>query len=393
MIAFAKPPPSGAITDRPVRVLLVLGALDGGGAERVAVNILNRCEAGRVDVRLGLLRRTGPYLAEVDGARIVEAHRITAMVRETRPDVLMSFGMGVNLLTALAMTRLGRQRPLWICREDSNLAEEIANLTRSGLGRALVGALVGHAYRSADVLLSVSSDLAARLERRLRIPPDRVSVIHNPTDIARITLAGRQSLTHAPQRPFIVTAGRLTRQKGHDMLIEAFAASRAARDFDLVILGEGPLELELRARAATLGVAERVRFPGFQANPWAWFARARLFVLSSRWEGFGNVVAESMACGAPVLAADCDFGPREQITHGESGWLVPVNDVGALAAGLDALLGDPVLMARLAAAGAARAGRFDIGVVMEAYTALFLDLVAKAPPPNHPFPEHGADLV
>ena len=377
MVELAKSPSDVPARDKRPRVLLVLGALDGGGAERVAVNILNRCDSSRVDVRVGLLRRSGPYLAEVAAERIADASRITAMVRETRPDMVMSFGMGINLLVALAMMWLGRDRPLWICREDSNTDAEIANLTDLEIGRATVRALVGHAYRSADAVLSVSSDLAARLKRHLRIRRDRISVIHNPTDIARIVEAGKGPLPDAPSRPFVVTAGRMTRQKGQDVLIEAFAASRAARDCDLVILGEGPLEGQLRARAAALGIGERVRFAGFQDNPWAWFARARLFVLSSRWEGFGNVIAEAMACGAPVLSTDCDFGPREQIVHGESGWLVPGDDVGALAGGFDAVLSDPALAARLALNGEARSRDFDIGVTMEAYADLFTRLTAR----------------
>ena len=378
MAGLAKTTSDVSAGDTRPRILLVLGALDGGGAERVAVNILNRCDSSRVDIRLGLLRRSGPYLAEVAADRIADASKITAMVRETRPDLVMSFGMGINLLVALAMMRLGRDRPLWICREDSNTDAEIANLTGLEIGRATVRALVGHAYRSADAVLSVSSDLAARLERRLRVRRDRISVIHNPTDIARIIEAGKQPIVDPPTRPFIVTAGRMTRQKGQDVLLKAFAASGAARDCELVILGEGPLEEQLRAQATALSIDERVRFAGFQENPWAWFARAKLFVLSSRWEGFGNVIAEAMACGAPVLSTDCDFGPREQIVHGESGWLVAVDDAGALAEGFDVVLGEPALAARLARNGEVRSRGFDIGVIMQAYADLFTGLAAGA---------------
>jgi glycosyltransferase involved in cell wall biosynthesis len=357
-----------------VRVLLVLGALDGGGAERVAINILQGCDPDRVDIRLGLLRRAGPYLAQVDSASIAVARNIVGMVREARPDVLMSFGMGINLLVALAMIRLGRRRPAWICREDSNMEAEITNLTGSRMGRWVVGGLVGRAYRSADALVSVSADLARRLERRLGIETGAIHAIHNPAEISRIVAAAAEPLPCQPTRPFIVTAGRLTRQKGHDLLIAAYAASKAARDLDLVILGEGPLEADLRAQAVALGVGDRVLFPGFQANPWVWFAHARLFVLASRWEGFGNVITEAMACGAPVLSTDCDFGPREQIAHGETGWLVAPDDVAGLAHGLDGLLADPRLLDRLARAGRQRAMSFDLGPIAESYTTRFVGL-------------------
>lgn len=374
MLAITKPQPSCAVSDRRVRVLLVLGALDGGGAERVAVNILQGCDPDRVDIRLGLMRRSGPYLAQVDAAYIAVARDIVGMVREARPDVLMSFGMGINLMVALAMVRLGRRRPVWICREDSNMDAEITNLIGSRMGRWVVGGVVGRAYRSADALVSVSTDLARRLERRLGIKTGAIHAIHNPAEISRIVAAATEPLARPPRRPFIVTAGRLTRQKGHDLLIAAFAASEAARGLDLAILGEGPLECDLRAQAAALGVGERVLFPGFQDNPWAWFARARLFVLPSRWEGFGNVITEAMACGAPVLSADCDFGPREQIAHGETGWLVSPNSIAALTEGIDRVLGDPGLSARLAHAGRQRAMSFDVGLIAESYTARFIGL-------------------
>jgi glycosyltransferase involved in cell wall biosynthesis len=148
----------------------------------------------------------------------------------------------------------------------------------------------------------------------------------------------------------------------------------------LVILGEGPLRDTLLAGAASLGVADRVFLPGFQANPWAWFARARLFVLSSRWEGFGNVVAEAMACGAPTLVTDCDFGPREQVEHGVSGWVTPTGDVAALTRDIDRLLANPGLAARLGAAARARARTFDIQTIAAAYTDFFREVAGADAP-------------
>jgi glycosyltransferase involved in cell wall biosynthesis len=379
---------------------MILGALDGGGAERVALNILEGCDTDQLDIRLGLLRHDGRYLGDVDRDAVAAATDVLGMVREVRPDLVMSFGMGINLLVGLAMKRLGRRRPIWICREDSNTDAEIANLTSSRIGRSLVAAVVAYAYKSADALLSVSGDLARRLETRLGLPAGAVRVIHNPIQASRIAAEAAAPLPDPPARPFIVTAGRLTRQKGQDRLIAAFAASEAARELDLVILGEGPLERELRMQVDKLGLSDRVLMPGFQTNPWAWFSRAELFVLSSRWEGFGNVIAEAMACGAPVLAADCDFGPREQIVHGETGWLVAPDDAEALRTGLDRLLGDAALAARLAARGQARSARFDVQPVSEAYTGLFLELAARSPRPRSSRPtapaprflERGAEL-
>jgi glycosyltransferase involved in cell wall biosynthesis len=377
----------------PVRVMLLLGSLCGGGAERVAVNLVGRCDPALVDLTLGLLKREGPFLAEVDPSRVeapAGARRgllgilrapgdIARMIRRRRPQVLMTFGMGLNMLTWLALLGLGRRRPVWICREDSNTDAEVDHAMKGRLGRAVMGWAVRRVYRSADGLLAVSNDLASELGRRLAVPPGRTRVIHNPTDLAKITLMATSLLAGVPTTPFIVTAGRLTHQKGQDLLIDAFAACEAAREMDLVILGEGPLEGELRARALALGVGERVKFAGFQANPWAWFSRARLFVLPSRWEGFGNVVAEAQACAVPVLVTDCDFGPREQVVHGVSGWVARRDDAAALTKAMHKLLGDDALRARLVAEGWVRAGRFDTAPIAKAYTDYFVELASRRP--------------
>jgi glycosyltransferase involved in cell wall biosynthesis len=372
----------------PTRVLLLLQSLSGGGAERVAVNLVKSCDPELIDLRLGLLRRDGEYLREVFDGRIVApgdaaaAKRsllsapadIAAMIGRVRPEVVMSFGMGVDLLTwlGLRLTPPDR-RPRWICRQDNNPVNELDRLPDNAWLRRIVGGLSRQARGAADARVAVASDLAARMHRGA--PP---RVIYNPTDVDHIRAQSRRP-TDAPDGDFIVAAGRLIRQKGFDLLIRAFAASDRARRAKLVILGEGPLRESLLAEAARLGVADRVLLPGFQVNPWAWFARARLFVLSSRWEGFGNVVAEAMACGAPTLVTDCDFGPREQVEHGVTGWVTACGDVAALTRDIDHLLANPGLAARLGAAASVRARDFDSRAIAAEYADVFRE-VARMPP-------------
>lgn len=371
-----------------VRVLLVLGSLEGGGAERVALNLLRFCDPRQVDLCVGLLRREGDYLAQLEPGRIIgpavrgrglfDAIRapfdVAAMIAESSPDVVMSFGLGPNLAVAAALIVSARPRPSWICREDSNPWAEIRNLDGGPAVQVAVRAALKWSWRRSDCLLTVSSDVAASLDGAAPC----VCSLHNPIDVDAIEAAAVEPLVPAPTRPFMVAAGRLVRQKGFDRLIAAFACSRHARDLDLVILGEGPLRKALTEQARDLGVS--LFLPGFQANPWAWFARARLFVLPSRWEGLPNMVAEAMACGAPVLACDCDFGPREQIAHGVSGWLTNPSE---MAEAMDVLLTDPSLCERLAQAGRARAGAFAAPAIAESYVRLFS---GRPSPANEPAP-------
>ncbi|WP_174299527.1 glycosyltransferase [Caulobacter sp. S45] len=390
----------GDEADGRIRVLLLLSSLHGGGAERVAVNLLNGCDPARFDVRMGLLRRAGPYLDDVDPGRIdvaagggwlrddrgnaalyrpdrlvagaVQAPRaLAALVRRSRPHVAVSFLKGLSLAAWPAMGLLGAERPRWLAREGNNALAVIDGEVANPLGRRVVKSMLGRCYRAADGVLANSADMAEGLRRNFRLAPERVHVAPNPIDLARIEAGARVPLDLAGRRPFIVTAGRLEPQKGQSLLLRAFAASRACDGLDLVILGEGSLKARLQALAVDLGVAERVRLQGFAANPWAWFARSLLFVLPSFWEGFPNALLEAMACGAPVVASACDYGPREAIDHGRSGLLTPVGDIDALAAALDAVLSAPQYALALGAAAKVRAHDFGLTQSIEAYSAIF----------------------
>lgn len=152
-----------------------------------------------------------------------------------------------------------------------------------------------------------------------------------------------EQLLHASQGPlpaglpgdYWLGLGRLAQQKGFDLLLEAYAmASQHQALPDLVIAGDGPLRGALAAQAHRLGIAQRVHFTGFLSNPYPLLRHARLFILSSRHEGMPTVLIEALALGTPVLASDCETGPRELLENGRLGLLVKVNDVPALANGM-----------------------------------------------------------
>ncbi len=390
------------------RVLLILPSLHGGGAERVAVHLLNRCDPERFDMRMGLLRKAGPYLDEVDGDRLLVSPlgqgllnfdgpnsasyrpgklvaaaalaplNIRLMIRRFRPHVVLSFLKGTNIATYWAMqTVWGRRRPRWIAREGNNAWAVIDDEISNAFGRAFMRGFLRRTYRGADCCLTISDELGRDMAAWLGRTPSNCRSIHNPVDVAGIRARAAEAPDEVPDGPYIVTAGRLEHQKGHDLLIRAFARSAECRGTMLVILGQGSRLAALQQLAAELGVADRVRFPGFVANPWAYFARARLFVLPSRWEGFGNVVAEALATGVPTLVTDCGYGPREIVEHGVSGWVVPAGDADALSVALDRLLGDAELARRLGAAGVERAAAFDVDRIVAAYSDLFAELASS----------------
>lgn len=387
-------------TPTPPKVLLLLTSLHGGGAERVAVHLLNRLQ-GRFDMRMGLLRASGPYLDQADRSRLTvapegETHfnfdgpnsanyrpgklvgsavraplAFRRMIRETQPDVVLSFLKGTNLLVWLALMNMGRARPRWIAREGNNVLAVIREEAPNGAVARASRDLTAKAYRRADAVLANSTDMAAGLITDLDLDPAKMRMINNPIDIDGIREAAGESLPGAPNRPFILTAGRLEYQKAHEALLRAFARSEAWRTHALVILGKGSRLGELHRLAAQLGIGEYVRFIGFVPNPYAWMARADLFVLPSRWEGFPTVAAEAMACGTPLLLTDCRFGARDIVEPGVTGELVPVNDEAALATEIAALLASPERRSALARAGREKVERFRLERMLEAYAALF----------------------
>lgn len=389
---------------RPLRVLMLLTSLHGGGAERVAVQLHNQLDRKRFDVRTGLLRAAGPYLDQIEPDRVLVApdgdlrfnyegpnhaqytpaklfgaiqrapRAYRRMIAEFRPDVVMSFLKGTNLLTWLALTNLGPRRPGWIAREGNNVLAVVREEAPNPLVERVSLALTRRAYRRADAVLANSTDMAAGLTADLCLDVGKVRMINNPIDHAMIEAAAREAVSGAPRRPYILTAGRLEFQKAHEVLLQAYARSGIWRSHALVILGKGSKLAQLHRLAAQLGIGEHVRFIGFVANPYAWMAGADLFVLPSRWEGFPTVAAEAMACGTPVLLSDCDFGPRDIVVPGKSGELVAPEDPDALAAAMAALIGDTQRRADLARAGLQRVKRFAINDMIEQYAGLFEEL-------------------
>jgi glycosyltransferase involved in cell wall biosynthesis len=231
-------------------------------------------------------------------------------------------------------------------------------------------------YPRADAIVAVSRGVADDLARFAGLPRDVIRVIYNPVVGADLPRMAGEPVDHPWFRPgelpVILGAGRLSRQKDFPTLIRAFAEVRRARPARLVILGDGAQRAELEALVRTLGLADAVALPGFTSNPYAHMARAAVFVLSSRFEGFPNVLVEALAVGTPVVATDCPSGPAEILERGRHGRLVPVGQADALARALLATLdapGDPAGRRR-------RAADFSADASVSTYLDLFDSLEA-----------------
>jgi glycosyltransferase involved in cell wall biosynthesis len=195
--------------------------------------------------------------------------------------------------------------------------------------------LLGRMHHWADAIIAVSEGVADDVSRIARIPRNRVSVIYNPVLTPDLVRAAAARPSHSWFEdaccPVVLGVGRLTPQKNFRLLIDAFALVKREQDARLVILGEGPERAALEAQIQSRGLEGTVSLPGFVENPYACMARAAVFALSSDFEGLPTALIESLALATPVVATDCESGPREILSTGGIGALVPVGDVEGLA--------------------------------------------------------------
>ena len=333
------------------KIALFVGSLEGGGAERAMLDIGRGLAARGFVVDLVLARATGPYLEDVpDSVQVVPLNTrgllatlpaLMCYLRRHRPSLLLSTLTTCNIAALLARIQL-RTHLTVIVRRASYFSMEYASATfRGRIALALERAL----FRFAATVVTNSCAAATDLKRIApRISP-RVRVIRNPVIWPDFSKRVAEPVDHPwmcdSQVPVVLAAGRLSLVKDHATLLRAFALVAGRRVARLVIIGEGVERRRLLALAQELGVAGQVDLPGFQRNPFAWMARARVFVMSSLLEGAPNVLVQAMACGTTVVSTDCPGGTREILGDGAWGALTPVGDPAALAAAISQAIHAP----------------------------------------------------
>ena len=257
---------------------------------------------------------------------------LVPLIRMVKPHAVLSTMTGTNLLVVLACG-WARIRTRLVLREASSLAN-----TKSAVKRQAMRWL----YRRADGLVAVSAGVARDL-RGLGLSSDRIHVIRNLVDVERLRQLASVGLPPElwNKAPYVVSLGRLTEAKDFPTLLRAYAISTLRDSHHLIIVGEGDQRTNLENLILALGLADCVLLAGAMDNPYAVLAGASLHVLSSRWEGYPNVLLEALALKVPVVSTDCPHGPREILDGGRHGRLAPVGDPAALARAMDAELEQP----------------------------------------------------
>jgi glycosyltransferase involved in cell wall biosynthesis len=354
-----------------LRITLVISTLTIGGAQRVMALMANywAVEGHHVTlVSMGpqfmdrfalhhLVKRVplnlmsdSSHLGQALYHNALRVLRLRDQLRQLRPDVVISFMSSTNVLTILASRGLGI--PV-IVSERIDPRQHAIGLAWNTL-RSLL-------YRRADALVVQSPSLRdwaseVAVAARVHVIPNPI----NPVINVSATAARRRANGHT-----VVAMGRLVRQKGFDLLLEAFARCAGQHpDWSLVILGEGEERSNLESLIAAMGLQDRVRLAGKVPDPGPTLGQADLFVLSSRFEGFPNALIEAMTCKLAVISTDCPSGPRDIIHDGVDGILIPPEDVNALAKGMDRLMSNPLERQRLGASAMEVAERFGIEKIM-----------------------------
>jgi glycosyltransferase involved in cell wall biosynthesis len=293
-------------------------------------------------------------------------------LRRYRPAVLLS-GMTRSNIVALTASKLSLTDTPVIISEHTTVSCMLRELNK--INSVFLRFQIRKFYRYAASIICVSTGVALDLEQVLGADPGTIRVIHNPV-IGDDTVPLSFGLVAHPwllnrSGKIVLSVGRLTKAKDYITLIQSFQMIKSRENIRLIILGEGELRSELHALIVKLGMEGRISLPGYVENPYAYMRQSDLFVLSSRWEGFGNVLVEAMACNIPIVSTNCPNGPAEILEDGKWGTLVPV--------------GNSVLLAEAILRGLKegrsnfedRAAQFTIEKAGSAYLKVLLDAASK----------------
>ena len=363
-----------------MRVLFVHSRMVGGGIERVTLTLIEEFQKRGIECCLALRHASGDFIDEANALTdVIELagsgmHRfvpgLSGLIRRFEPTHIVTAMPDVTLLTMVARWRAASRAVVVQGVHLTQARVAHAAGVRGWLRNKFERALGRIAYRRVHAAVAVSEGIRQELTEEFGVADDRVVLIHNPI-VKDSHIGGRDANadTHARQTR-LVAIGRLSRQKGFDVLIRALA--RVQGDWRLDIFGGGSERDALAALIQSNGLGSRVFLRGHTDAPYRVLDQADWFIMPSRFEGFGVVLVEAMARGVPVLASDCPHGPREILDDGGFGILVPPDQVDALAAAIrDVVSGRHEFDASMLRD---RAKRFSVSQSVEKWTSVLASM-------------------
>jgi len=370
-----------------MKLLFFIFALGGGGAERVTANLANYWAKNGHRLTIVTLASTWDDVYPLHPA----VRRISLMEASPSANIIEALSSNYRRISALRETIKSESPDIAIGMMDS--ACVLLALAAHGLNVVRVGSVRVHpprlavkvlwrrlqaaSYRLLDTVVAQSQETAAWLIAHTTAKD--VAVIPNPVDwpLAVMEPKIEPKTLIKEERKLLLGAGRLDPQKGFDLLIDQFARlAECQPEWDLAIVGEGPERNRLQSMIDKSGMRRRIFLPGWAGNLPDWYRRADLYVMSSRFEGFPNTLAEAMAYGVPAVSFDWETGPRDIIRNDTDGLLVHPDDGPALMDALMRLMPDDALRQRLGIAASEVRDRFAMEAVARKWEDLFDRLLA-----------------
>ncbi len=378
------------------KIALFITSLKIGGAERVVVNLSHAfIKSGKYDVSFILLEGDRDYnLPEGTEVAVFNKkslnsilQRIASLVRDSFKlkrfiqsegiDIVLSFMQRPNTINMLAKMLGAGQASCVSVRICLKKQYEDTPIFIKFVSRIILKWL----WHYADRTIVNSSIIKNEIISLFSIRPETIDIIYNPLNIENIRRQSKEEIFeewyNQKEIPIIINVGRLTKQKGHVYLLKAIALVAESQPVRLVIIGDGELKSSLIYEATSLGIAGKVLFMGWQKNPYKYISRSNVFVLSSLWEGFPNVVLEAMACCCPVVVSDCLSGPSEILLPQENdkrdivktnyGMLVNDPNEISLSKAIEYILKNSDVAKRYAEAGLRRASQFNLSSIVKDY--------------------------
>jgi glycosyltransferase involved in cell wall biosynthesis len=374
------------------KVLFLSYDLKDGGSPQVLSNILNYLNRDEFDPVLVTYSeaRVFPipegiteHILHVEGggsllhklkANLTAVFRLRRILRTEKPDIAVGMGGLTNWGLILA-AKAARLNTSVIIGEHG---ADALKYRQDRMPSLLIGLLNKFLYPLADRIVAISEGVREYLVRELKLPDRKIVLIYNPVDTQRIQQLSQEQVDDPwlcdRDKHVVIWVGRIAAVKGLQYLIGAFEKVLKQIDARLIIVGEGSEQSAIENLVARKGLKEKVRFAGFQSNPYRYMSRGSVFAFPSLSEGFGMVLVEAMACGLPVVSADCEAGPNEILQNGKCGILVPVADECAMAKAIVTVLTNHELRDRLTLEALRRVPDFEPAKVVASYEQLFRQL-------------------
>ena len=350
-----------------------------GGTERVMVHLLHGFINKGLIVDAVVINAQGPFRKELpSGVNLVDLGSKRALTSllpfisylyKNHPEAVLSAATRVNIIAILAVL-FSRKSIRLVVSERSYLTQK--KKYSSKFWDKLSHQLIKLLYPYADSVVTVSQDANQDFMNFSNLDPKKITTIYNPVPVDYIQKAANEKIFHpwleTSEVPVILAVGRLSRPKNYPLLIDAFNILRQRRKCRLLIIGEGEERAKIQQLVQSSTFTEDIWLLGKTDNPYPYMARADVFVLSSSWEGFSNVLVEALACGATVVSTDCHSSPAEILQNGKFGRLVPEDDATALADAIEVSLDHPMPSKQ----SIKRAQQFSVEKAVQKYLQLLL---------------------